>query len=122
MKASQSTRRSARNRVPGEDLLELSRTDAARRRNPHVQRSYIIPVLCKALTIIELLKDSDRPLNIQHLSKTTGIAKTTVYRILRTLSAYGYLPDGADGVYSFRHIPYPPQSSRSPGKNSARLN
>jgi Fic family protein len=87
------------------DLIARSRTDAARRRSPHVHQSYIIPVLSKALVIIEVLKNSERPLNVDELTTITGIAKSTVYRILRTLSAYGYLPSGADGIYSFRRVP-----------------
>jgi len=66
-----------------------------------VHRSYLIPVLTKAITIIRLLESSDRPLKINEIAAATGIAKTTVYRILRTLSAYGYLPQGSDGVYAF---------------------
>lgn len=91
--------------IVAEQIVERSRTDSARRRNPDVHRSYMIPVLSKALTIMEVLKTSERPLNVQQLAETTGIPKTTTYRIVRTLSAYGYLPDGADGVYSFRHVP-----------------
>jgi IclR helix-turn-helix domain len=91
------------------DLVDRSRTDSARRRNPQVQRSYIIPVLSKALIVMEILKVAERPLNITELVDRTGISKTTVYRILRTLSAYGYLPDGSEGVYSFRHVPCPPE-------------
>ena len=88
-----------------EDIARLSRTDAARRHHPHVDRSYIIPVLSKALLILDMLRNSERPLNVAGISANTGIAKSTVYRILRTLSAYGYLPNGAEGIYSFRRIP-----------------
>lgn len=104
--------------MPFEEINERSRTDSARRRNPHVNRSYIIPVLRKALLVIEVMKSSERPLNVDQLAKITGIAKSTVYRILRTLSAYGYLPDGADGIYSFRHVPYPPNLSAGTGAHS----
>jgi hypothetical protein len=87
------------------EIAERSRTDAARSRHPHVNRSYIIPVLSKALVIMEILRKSERPLSVDELTKITGVAKSTVYRILRTLSAYGHLPDGADGIYSFRRVP-----------------
>ncbi len=88
-----------------EDIARLSRTDAARRHHPHVDRSYIIPVLSKALLIMDLLRSSDRPLNVAEIAGDTGISKSTIYRILRTLSAYGYLPNGAKGIYSFRRVP-----------------
>lgn len=101
-----------------EELADCSRTDSARRRNPHVHQSYIIPVLSKALVLIEVMKKSERPLNVDELARRTGIAKSTVYRILRTLSAYGYLPDGADGIYSFRHVPYIQKESVSAGERS----
>jgi DNA-binding IclR family transcriptional regulator len=85
-------------------IAERSRTDAARRLHPQVNRSYIIPVLSKALILMKVLQESDRPLTVDELTASTGIAKSTVYRILRTLSAYDYLPNGAEGVYSFRRV------------------
>lgn len=103
------------------DLADRSRTDAARRRNPHVDRSYIIPVLSKALMVMEVLRGTKRPVNIGELVEKTGISRTTVYRILRTLSAYGYLPDGSEGVYSFRHVPYPPKDLRMAGSSPQDL-
>jgi len=87
-----------------EDLARRSRTDAARRQHPHLDRSYVIPVLSKALLIMDLLRNSERPLNVAEIAGNTGISKSTVYRILRTLSAYGYLPEGASGIYSFRPV------------------
>jgi Fic family protein len=87
------------------EAMEHSRTDAAKKRRPDLQRSYIIPVVSKTFIIMDLLKNSERPLRVDELTRITGIAKSTVYRILRTLSAYGYLPNGADGVYAFRRLP-----------------
>lgn len=66
------------------------------------KRDYIIPVLVNALTVISLLKSAERSLNLNQICDQTGIAKTTVYRILRTLSAFGYLPQGEHGVYGLR--------------------
>jgi hypothetical protein len=63
-------------------------------RRPDIQRSYIIPVLSKALQIIALSQGGERPLKIDEIVQRTGVATTAVYRILRTLSAYGYLPHG----------------------------
>jgi hypothetical protein len=103
------------------DLADLSRTKAARRRNPRLHRSYIIPVLSKALVVMEILTSTERPLNVRELVDRTGISKTTVYRILRTLSAYGYLPDGSGGVYSFRHVSYPPKELMAAGTDPQDL-
>jgi len=87
----------------GEHLAEESRTLAARIRRPEVHQSYVIPVLSKAITIIRLLETTDERLNVNEIARRTGIAKTTTYRILRTLSAHGYLPYGAEGIYSFKY-------------------
>lgn len=87
-----------------EQLAGSSRTSAAQRRRPELQQSYIVPVLCKAFEIVRLLESSDRALNVNEISKSTGVAKSTTYRILRTLSAYGFMPHGSDGVYSFHHL------------------
>ena len=93
--------------VPEPELALNSRTIAARKRNPGVQRDYIIPVLSKALSILDLLNQVQRPMNTHEIARTTGYSLTTVYRILRTLSAYGYLPEGCDGVYTFRRASPP---------------
>jgi len=82
-------------------LLQDGRTSVAKIRRPDLHPNYIIPVLCKALRIIRLLEETDRPLNLAEVVASTGVSKTTTYRILRTLSAHGYLPRGDDGVYSF---------------------
>ena len=91
------------------EAMEHSRTDVVRKRRLELQRSYIIPVVSKTFIIMDLLKNSDRPLKVDELTRITGIAKSTVYRILRTLSAYGYLPSGADAVYAFRRVAAPPK-------------
>jgi Fic family protein len=84
----------------------MTRTTSARLRRPEVNRSYLIPALCKAIVIIKLLEESDGPLNVEEISKRTGISKTTTYRFLRTLSAYDYLPQGDLGIYSLAAASY----------------
>jgi hypothetical protein len=103
------------------DLADRSRTESARRRNPGLHRSYIIPVLSKALVVMEILRSTERPLNVRELVDRTGISKTTVYRILRTLSAYGYLPNGSGGIYSLRHVSYPPKELMAAGTDPQDL-
>jgi hypothetical protein len=90
--------------LPASSLADKSRTVSARIRKPEVRSNYIVPVLAKAIKIIRLLETADRPLNINEISQYTGTPKSTVYRVLRTLSAYGYLPHGAIGIYSFKFI------------------
>lgn len=98
--------------VEPQELAVQSRTLASQIRNPDVHRSYLVPVLSKALHIMRVLDNVEGPLNIQEVCELTGFPKTTVYRILRTLSAHGYIPHGADGVYSLR---YPPAAHDSTG-------
>jgi Fic family protein len=84
------------------ELADESRTADARIRRPEVQQSYIVPVLSKAIKIIRLLENSDKPLKIAEIARHTGVSHSTTYRILRTLSAYGYMPKGSVGVYRFK--------------------
>jgi hypothetical protein len=105
---------SGRTFVPKPELVLESRTLAARKRNPEVHVNYIIPVLNKALCILNLLKEAKQPMNTQQIAKATGYPLTTVYRILRTFSAHGYFPDGKHGVYTFRSSSSPMSTSKDP--------
>ncbi len=80
------------------------RTAIAQVRRPDLHPNYIIPVLTNAIKIMRLLENSDRPLNVNEVAELTGVSKSTTYRILRTLSVHGYLPLGAEGVYTFRSL------------------
>jgi len=84
-----------------QELRIKSRTEKARRFRPDVERFYLIPVLLKALNILSLLHQADNPLTVDTIHRQLGYPKSTIYRILRTLSACGYLPEGASGVYKF---------------------
>ncbi len=79
------------------DLAMASRTLKSRLQRPNVSRSYLVPMLVKAFRIIDALQASHRPLTVDELSRRLGYSKTTVYRILRTLAACGYLPNSASG-------------------------
>jgi hypothetical protein len=105
---------SGRNFVPNPELVLKSRTLAARKRNPEVHANYIIPVLNKALSILNLLEEAKQPMNTQQIAKATGYALTTVYRILRTFSAHGYFPDGEHGLYTYSSSPGPMSTSKDP--------
>jgi ribose transport system substrate-binding protein len=60
---------------------------------------YLIPVLSKALDILELLQNQSKGLTLEEIHKSTGTSKTTVYRILKSFTHRGYLSQSADGTY-----------------------
>lgn len=63
------------------------------------KRLYLIPVLSKALDILELLQEENQPMTLEAIHKKTRISKTTVYRILKTFLHRGYLSQSNDGQY-----------------------
>jgi ribose transport system substrate-binding protein len=72
---------------------------------PKAKRLYLIPVLTKALDILELLQAEKQPMLLEAIHKQTTISKTTVYRILKTLVHRGYVGQTTDRAY--RHIARP---------------
>ena len=72
---------------------------------PKSNRLYLIPVLSKALDILELLQSESRPMTLEAIHQRTTISKTTVYRILKTFAHRGYLSQAPDGTY--RHVVRP---------------
>ena len=60
---------------------------------------YLIPVLTKALDILELLQASKQPMSLEAIHRETRISKTTVYRVLKSFVHRGYLVQGPDGLY-----------------------
>jgi ribose transport system substrate-binding protein len=63
------------------------------------KRLYLIPVLSKALDILELLQADNQPMTLEAIHKQTRISKTTVYRVLKTFVHRGYLSQSPDGLY-----------------------
>lgn len=63
------------------------------------KRLYLIPVLTKALDILELLQSENEPMVLEAIHKRTKVSKTTVYRILKTLVHRGYVGQTADRHY-----------------------
>lgn len=63
---------------------------------------YLIPVLSKALDILELLQVENRPLTLEAIHQRTRVSKTTVYRVLKTYVHRGYLVQTPEGTY--RHV------------------
>ena len=64
-----------------------------------VSRLYHIPVLSKALDILEFLQTQKPSASLEELYEHTQFSRTTVYRILRTLEHRGYLARQDDGRY-----------------------
>ena len=63
------------------------------------KRLYLIPVLSKALDILELLQAENQPMTLEAIHRQTRISKTTVYRVLKTFVHRGYLSQSPDGLY-----------------------
>ena len=63
------------------------------------KRLYLIPVLSKALDVLELLEAENQPLTLETIHRKTRISKTTVYRVLKTFVHRGYLFQSPDGTY-----------------------
>jgi ribose transport system substrate-binding protein len=64
-----------------------------------IKRLYLIPILSKALDVIELLEQHHTPLTLEDVYQKTRISKTSVYRILKTLVHRGYLAQSQNGQY-----------------------
>lgn len=66
------------------------------------KRLYLIPVLSKALDVLELLQSSGQPMTLSELHTHTRFSKTTVYRVMKTFVHRGYVAQLPDG--SYRHV------------------
>ncbi len=86
---------------------------------PPTKRLYLIPVLSKALDVLEVLQQEDRPLPLEAIYQRTHISKTTVYRILKTFVHRGYLAQSQDGLY--RLVSRPRKMRFGFGKQSAEM-
>ena len=56
-----------------------------------LQSPYIVPMVAKAFEILDLLRNNANPLSVEQISKETHTALSSVYRIMRTMLAYGYV-------------------------------
>jgi len=83
------------------------------------KRLYLIPVLSKALDILELLQTDNRPQALEAIHARTHISKTTVYRILKTLVHRGYLAQTQEGLY--RVVSRPRKARLGFGSQSADM-
>jgi IclR helix-turn-helix domain len=61
--------------------------------------SYIVPMVAKAIDISELLQEFSSGLQVRGIAELTGYSVSTIYRILRTLAAFGYVVRDSNGFY-----------------------
>ncbi|MFC5863153.1 substrate-binding domain-containing protein [Acidicapsa dinghuensis] len=66
---------------------------------PKIKRLYLIPILSKALDVLELLEKQNGPIALEEVYQQTSISKTSVYRILKTLVHRGYVAQTQTGEY-----------------------
>lgn len=66
------------------------------------KRLYLIPVLSKALDVLEMLQNSAQPMTLTEIHARTRFSKTTVYRVVKTFVHRGYIAQLPDG--SYRHV------------------
>jgi ribose transport system substrate-binding protein len=64
-----------------------------------IKRLYLIPILSKALDVLELLEQDNSPVTLEDVFQKTQISKTSVYRILKTLVHRGYVAQAQNGSY-----------------------
>jgi ribose transport system substrate-binding protein len=64
-----------------------------------IKRLYLIPILSKALDVLELLEQNHTPVTLEDVYQKTQISKTSVYRILKTLVHRGYVAQAQNGLY-----------------------
>jgi len=60
---------------------------------------YHIPILSKALDILEFMQSERQAASLDRLYQVTRFSKTSVYRILKTFEHRGYLAHQEDGLY-----------------------
>lgn len=58
-----------------------------------------IRVMDRAFDIIELLSKKNNPMNLTEISKTTGISKSTAYRLLKAMNVRHYVEKDSNGCY-----------------------
>ena len=62
-----------------------------------------VKVLDKALTILDMLKEADRPVGVNEISKHCFVNPTTSFRILKTLKNKGWVYQDENDKYTIGH-------------------
>src|ERR1700733_11477022 len=76
--------------------LRQRRTKLARGK---IKRLYLIPILSKALDVLEMLEEQNASMTLEDEYQRTQISKTSVYRILKTFVDLSYVAHGESGEY-----------------------
>jgi ribose transport system substrate-binding protein len=84
---------------PRGNLYTGQHTEKVRLAKARIKRLYLIPILSKALDVLELLEESHAPIALEDVYKKTNISKTSVYRILKTFAHRGYVAQSQNGQY-----------------------
>jgi len=70
------------------------------RKAPVQHEKYVVKVLEKAMRILDVYSRTENAFTLDDLTKRTGLDKSTVFRILRTMEKNGYIRyDREDGFY-----------------------
>jgi len=72
---------------------------SAIRRNPN----YLVPCVFKAVQMIEALREARAGMRVEDFRVRTGYSRSTIYRILRTLSACKYAIRDRGGFYRLNY-------------------
>jgi len=70
----------------------------------HSNPSHLVPCVVKAVQIIETLRTAHAGLRVEDFLGSTGYARSTVYRILRTLMACDYVRRDRRGAYHLNQV------------------
>lgn len=73
--------------------------------NKTTKRLYLIPILSKALDVMELLQSERASMSLEAVYQRTKFSKTSVYRILQTLLHRGYVARSGEGLYRLVSLP-----------------
>jgi len=69
--------------------------------------NYLVPCVFKAVQMIEALRRVRTGLRVEDLRSMSGYSRTTIYRILRTLAACGYIRRESGGSYRLNYAIVP---------------
>lgn len=78
------------------------------------ERSYDVPAVRKAISLIELLCESARPMGISEISQRLELNKNMVFRLVRTLSELGWIVADNDNGLKYRMTLQPFQHTSKP--------
>jgi hypothetical protein len=72
------------------------------------RREYIIPTVFRAMVILKMVNQRNRGVTVAEIHAETRFARTTIYRILRTLSFASMVRQDVEGKYWATTMQIPP--------------